>query len=595
VSARLSALGVVTLSLLATASALAQPRPPGGGGQPTRSSPTQQRNVGPRSGQTSGDDQGGDDEDQRLQVLQRTEPQAQVPADPNEVTPELKVRIGSDHDGSPASPTGTVTKSYFPYYQESKGDYRLRLLPPFYLEHTRGISTGKEQGYGIPVGEDTESLYGMIYYRRRSPNVDADVLFPLAWRVRDRENNTFVLGPFAHREAPNEHDNWLAPVVFQGSRKDGGYFHTPLLLTTSHWGAEGAFTMVGPYFRDRTGTDVDWGIAPLFFRGDNGNVDGARNTYTVIPPLLFYNKEKELEETRTTIIGPVISRSTPKRGVFDVAPFFFHIWGKPETGGVRESHTTLFPLFHHGTSPDQNLFVVPGYLRRTTPSVDTMLTPLYSHSTTRNGATSLTAIGPLAPLYWSFADKDTGYRWTAFWPLFYNENGPEGFGYWNPLFAHFEKFGRSRTTWIAPTTVISSDVNGWEVDVHPITYLGRDKDSTHTVLAPVFWDFASPRGRTTITFPVYWRFADSSDGSVTQVALNTLYREKRVAGGIDWQFHLLPVFSIGDSPDGHWWNLLFGLAGYDRSGSYARIKAFWIPITVDSPSTPAPKQEARGY
>jgi hypothetical protein len=344
--------------------------------------------------------------------------------------------------------------------------------------------------------------------------------------------------------------------------------------------------MVGPYFRDRTGTDLDWGVAPLFFRGDNGNVDGDRKTYTLIPPLLFYNRDKEIEESRLTVVGPVISKSTPKRGIFDVAPLFFHIWGKPETGGVKESHTTLFPLFHYGTSPDQDLFVVPGYLRRTTPTVDTLMTPLYTHSTTRNGSTSLTALGPIAPLYWSYTDKDIGFRWWALWPLFYNHNGPSGFGYWNPLFGYFEEYGRSRTTWVFPSLVVENDVDGWEVDLHPITYVGRSKNSAHSVLAPVFWDFASDKGRSTVVFPFYWRFADTTDGSVTQVSLNTLYREKRVAGGVDWQFHLLPVVSFGDTPEGSWWNLLFGLAGYTRQGSYARVRAFWIPIQVAGPSDP---------
>jgi hypothetical protein len=563
--------------LLAPATAAAQMGPsPSKPSGPTRSGPTQQKTVGPRAG-------AGDDEDQRLQVIQRTEPQAQVPADPLEVTPELKERIGSDHDGSPPSPTGTTQRTFNGVYQETKGDYRLRLLPPFYLEHTRGLR-GAEAGYGLPTGEDTESLYGLVYYRRRSPNTDADVLFPLAWRVREKQSHLFVFGPIAHREAPDEHDNWLAPAFFQGSRKTGGYFHTPFLLTTSRWDTEGAFTLTGPYFRDRTGTDVDWGVAPLFFRGDNGNFDGARKTYTLIPPLLFFNREKELEESRLTVVGPVISRSNPKRGIFDVAPLFFHIWGKPDTGGVKESHTTLFPLFHYGTSPDQSLFVVPGYLRRTTPTVDTMITPLFTHSTTRNGATSLTALGPILPLYWNYVDKDIGFRWNAVWPLFYNHNGPAGFGYWNPLFGHFEEYGRSRTTWVAPSLVVTSDVNGWGVDLYPVAFVGREKKSSHSVLAPVLWDFASERSRSSVVFPFYWRFANTEEGSITQVSLNTLYREKRVAGGIDWQFHFLPLFSVGDTPNGHWWNLLFGLAGYDRSGSYARIKAFWIPIPVSGPS-----------
>ena len=128
--------------------------------------------------------------------------------------------------------------------------------------------------------------------------------------------------------------------------------------------------------------------------------------------------------------------------------------------------------------------------------------------------------------------------------------------------------------------MLSKDTHGFESDFLPFAFLGRKDQNTHTVLAPVFWDFATPKGRTTIGFPAYWRFADKTDNSVTQVAANTLYIQRRVPGGLDWQFHVLPVFSVGETPEGSWWNVLFGLAGYQRSGSYKRIKAFWIPITI---------------
>ena len=49
-----------------------------------------------------------------------------------------------------------------------------------------------------------------------------------------------------------------------------------------------------------------------------------------------------------TVLGPIIAWADPKRDVFDVAPVFFHIRGKPESGGVAEEHTTLLPFFHYG-------------------------------------------------------------------------------------------------------------------------------------------------------------------------------------------------------------------------------------------------------
>lgn len=562
----------------------AQPRGPGaggGGGGPTQSSPTRNKPVGPQRGGPPG--HGGDD-DQGPTPSSRPvggEPTVAPPADPLALPESLKPKIGTDYEGNPPSPEGPVQRSFFPWYEERRGDYRLRLLPPLYLEHTRGLDPAT--GNDTPK-RDKESLTALVFYQRRSPKLDADILFPLMWRVRDRENHVFALGPLAHREAPNEHDNWLAPIVFEGKRKDGGYFHSPLLLTSSHWGDKGAFTIAGPYFRDRTGSDVDWGIAPLYLHGDNGDQDGARKKYSVIPPLLYFHRERELDESALTVVGPIISQQNPKRSIFDIAPLFFSIKGRPETGGVKESHVTLFPLFHYGTSPEQTLFVLPGYLRRVTKTADTMITPLFTHATTRNGATSLTWVGPILPIYYRNTDIDIGYTSLGIFPFYYSASSPTGETFATALFARFESYNVSRTYWVFPNLTYSRDVHGWETDLHPLVYFGRDKDSSHTVFAPVFWDFASKKGRTTVGFPLYWRFADSVDGAITQIAANTLYREKRVSGGVDWQFHFLPVFSYGKSPAGSWWNLFFGLAGYDHDGPTTKVKAFWIPITISGPS-----------
>jgi hypothetical protein len=105
------------------------------------------------------------------------------------------------------------------------------------------------------------------------------------------------------------------------------------------------------------------------------------------------------------------------------------------------------------------------------------------------------------------------------------------------------------------------------------------------VLAPLFWDFANPKKRTTVAFPVYWRFADTVEDSVTQVAGNTLYMQKKVAGGTDWQFHFLPLFSYGENPRGYFWNVLFGLAGYTREGNADTMRAFWVPIPLGGSAT----------
>ncbi|HEY2511217.1 MAG TPA: hypothetical protein VGI39_10185, partial [Polyangiaceae bacterium] len=452
------------LTALLAVPSLAHAQMAGGGGgrqqsAPTQSGPTQNRNVGPRAGQAAADD----DDAPPTTVNQRAEPLTAPPADPLAIPPEIQGRIGSDAMLPPPAPAGDMHRSFFPIYEESRGDYRFRALPPLWLEYTRGLHTANPV-YGEPKQEDRQSLSALLFYQRRSPKFDADVLFPLAWHIRDDQAHAYVLGPIAHREAPGEHDNWLAPLVFEGERKDGGYFHMPLLLTSSHWSGEKAFAWTFNYFRDRRGTDVDWGFVPFAFHGDNGNLDGGRRKYTLVPPLLFFHKENELDGHEITVAGPLILEQTPKRSITDFAPLFFHIEGKPENGGAHESHTTLFPFFHYGYNEDEKLLILPGYLRRSTATVDTLLTPLYSHATTRNGATSLTAVGPVVPLFWSYRDTDLNERSTAVAPFFYTWDSPRGHDWLTPLLGRFETYGVSTTYWALPTFVVTTDTTGWEAD-----------------------------------------------------------------------------------------------------------------------------------
>ncbi len=544
-------------------------------------------------GQAEGEQKGPTPEEQEElhNAYMRSEPEVAPPADPLAIPPSQRVQIGTDWSGGPASPEGSLEhKQWFPYYEERRGDYRLRLAPPFFIEQSRGLKDPSQELYGIPKREDTEGLYGLLYYRRRSPDLDMDVVFPAFWRVRDKDANVVVFGPLVHRDAPKENDNWLAPLFFAGSRADGGYFVAPPLLTFSRWGKDSAFTLAGPYFRLRSGTDTSLGAVPFVFHGNNGNTEGNSRVYTFIPPLLFYHASHELDGSRITVVGPVISEDSPKLSVFDVAPLYFHSVGKPETGGVPEEHTTLFPFFHYGRDPDKSLFILPGYFREVTRTDDTLVSLLYSHVVGRSGATQLTAAGPIVPLYWNYTDRDLGVHAWAAAPFYYQSDSPTGHDWLTPLVGHFQTYGQSQTWWAFPTFTFSTDQHGWEDALHPIVYIGRSDQSSHTVVAPVFWDFADPKGRTTVGFPVYWRFAQGQDESVLQIAGNTLYMQKRVAGGLDWQFHLLPLFSYGENPNGYFWNVLFGLAGYTREGMSTQVRAFWVPFNsgASAPSFPSP-------
>jgi hypothetical protein len=520
-------------------------------------------------------------------VQQRQEPTAPIPTDPLAMSPEMRAQIGSDYEAHNAPAEGRIKRQYYGlYYQERRGDYRLRMIPPLWFEHTRGLLDPAHPELG--QSPDREGLYGLFYYQRRSLKKSADILFPFFWHLRDDKEYLTIVGPFVHQETPTGHDNWLAPIFFSGDHKvatggSSGYLIAPPLLTFSMWKPESAFTYSILYFRTRTGTDVDAGVAPFYFHGDNGNVDGARKTYTLIPPLIFYHSYAELDQSSFTVAGPVIASSTPYRSVLDIAPLFFHIEGKPETGGIRETHTTLVPFFHYGKTDDLKLLATPLFVYRKTHDTHTTITPFYSEATTRSGAAKLELAGPVLPLYVSYKDKDVDQHTWALLPLLYRSTSHTRNDILTPLFGKFENIGVSRTYWAFPTITASFDEHGYETDIHPIVYVGRNDQSRHTVVAPVYWDFSDPDKRLTVGFPLYWRFADHKDDSVVEVAGNMLYTQKRTAEGLNWSFHFLPFFSYGESPSGYFWNVLLGLVGFEKTAQAKYLKALYFPIKVAGP------------
>jgi hypothetical protein len=491
-----------------------------------------------------------------------TEPS--LPVDPLEVSPEVKKHIGTDAEREIDRGRAPKTERLLipPYYQEKSGQYSFKTVFPVWLERKQP--------------NDRASLFGILYFNRRSTKHDADVLFPLVWKMRDDDAYTTVVGPFVHREAPKEHDNWVAPLFFSGSREKSGYFHIPPLLTFTAHDNEGGFNLVGPYYCFWKGgsscspshaEDIDYGFAPLFFAGKS-----PRARYEIAVPFLHYFRYNEVNDSSINIWGPLIFSHSKQTDAFNVFPLYWHSWGK------NENHLTVFPFFHTGYEGNSRLFINPLFLTATGENGEsTFATWVYARY---RGRTSLDMV---TPLYWHWEDPDISRSNTLVFPFYYRSTSPRNddiavF----PLFGHFKRHGLSETTWVTPLVQHTHDIQGWQTNIHPIVYIGRTYESTHTVIAPFFWDFASPHSRTTVGFPFYWRFAD--EATVSLLAGNTFYHQRKVSGGLDWEVHIFPAFSYGETPDGHWWNVLFGLAGYTRRGSMTQARALWIPMTLTDPA-----------
>jgi hypothetical protein len=491
-----------------------------------------------------------------------------LPAKPLEVPSAAKRTIGSDAalDEPELGRGAHTTRHYYGlWYDEQSDKYGFRTLFPLWMERTQPSASD-------PKTRDRASLFGGLYYNRRSAARADDILFPVFWNLSGPKDRTTIVGPFVNRSAPGESDNWFAPLYFTGTRPHGGYTVIPPLLTYLHSGKGGGFNLIGPAFCSwttgetcdtRTATNIDLGVVPFYFHGQS-----ETSSYDLVPPFLHYHGENERDLSSLDIWALYFRKHTEKRDALHVFPLYYSLWG------ANERHTTLLPFFHYGWKGESSLFVNPLYLlAKGEKGESTFITWLYARHRGR------TMLDMITPLYWHLRDPDIGLDTQLLFPFLYSRTSPrESNQVFFPFWAHFERYGISESTWVTPLFQHTHDLRGWSTNIHPLFYLGRDGADTHTVLAPIFFDFASPSSRTTIGFPVYWRFSDES--TVSQLVGNTYYHEKHVTHGTDWEVHVFPAFSYGQTPNGHWWNILYGLAGYTRRGSLTQIRTLWIPITT---------------
>jgi hypothetical protein len=534
---------------------------PGQGGGSSKKAPAKPPDGMPETHAASG----GDDS------LEAPGNEPTIPSDPLAIKKSSYARIGSDlsPELEERGQNGRFDRKFYgPYYSERSGDYTFKLAFPVWAERTQPSRNDK-------LKLDRASLFGGLYYNRRSAERADDVLFPVVWNLRDLEHKTrtTVIGPLVNRVTPEGHDNWLAPLYFTGKRKDGGgYTLIPPLLTYTQTDGRSGLNLVGPLFCSwkgssscdaRTAEDIDLGVAPLYFYGQN-----AERKYEIIPPLLHYYRYNDRDLSWFNVWGPYYREHTQKREMFHLLPLYYSIWGK------NERHTTVFPFFHYGHKDNEFLLANPLFLlARGEKNESTFATWGYARYRGR------TELDMITPLYWAFRDPDIGLDQKLLFPFFYKRTSPrESSWAFFPFYGKFERFGISKSTWITPFFQHSTDLRGWSTNIHPLVYLGRDGQATHTVLAPFFWDFAEPKQRATVAFPFYWRFSDRK--SVSQLVGNVYYREEIKSTGSEWEVHIFPAFSYGETPRGHWWNILYGLAGYTREGATTKMRTMWIPITL---------------
>lgn len=527
-----------------------------------------------------------DDQDEPVEPEDADEPAGSPVIDEREVPAE----DGDDDDEAAEQPPPGGTTTFLAPTPEPEGpdDHEL-IIPPLYLSRAGDVRTTAVFPFFYQRSEPEDyQLVAGLYYQRRAVDVNADVVFPFFWSFRTVDSLTLSIPPFYWNDDADGYDFGLAPLVFNGRSDDSVYTVIPPLLTAAWADEDEAYTFAGPFWRVRDGYDVDWGLFPLLW------VSESELSSSIIAPPLFFRFVDQVDRSALTVVPPFYHRITPDSTDWGLAPLLHH--SHDEEGF---SWTVPPLLFHYSEDGDDSRLVTPLFAYFDVEQETTLITPLYQN---HRGDTELDAV---FPIFWTWRDPRQHSMGLLIPPLLYHSESPAEntnvvfpfFGRWHeeglyttwatPLAAHYDSHeDDSAGTWIFPNIQFSHTPTSNTFNFHPLVYSTSAATHRHLVLAPIYWDFEDYEDddRITIGFPLLWRVREGSD--VWQLAGNTWYRHYREGGVPGWEFHFFPLFSYGEPrPGDHWWNILFGLVGYEREGDYAHVKAFYIPFEVDGPAS----------
>jgi len=443
----------------------------------------------------------------------------------------------------------------FHHARSADGSTRRFLSPLFFYERDR--AAGRRQWAWLAP----------LYYQRRDPRLDVDVMPPLfaRWVDRERKTRTLVIGgPAVSHESEALRVRTLFPLLWDVTDHQRDRRTTALIpLFYRRRVADGSsVTVVGPAFHHRGPGGWSAGLVPLFFAGRDGEArhrvvfpifwqllsperritvagpaiwyrrgedslrallplalfgQRAGSRFVTLPPLLFHHQRDLDSGARFTLAGPLSLARRSDAVAWSLWPLLHYRRRNGPDG--RRASLTLVPLFHFQREPGASALHTPlgGYARDEQRTV-AVVGPLY----VRRGADRVSAA--LIPLAWAGWERGGFGRshHLALLPLFYSARGPGRRALYTPLFGFHHRAEPRRSTWYAgpfirhrseartltallPLVLHSRDHLRGRTTLLAGPYFGRwsAEQSTH-VLAPLLWHRRRQEGSTTLALPLLW-------------------------------------------------------------------------------------------
>jgi hypothetical protein len=307
------------------------------------------------------------------------------------------------------SPAGTAT-GVVPLFIQARNQHRSYLATLLFVDH-HNFDEGTHHFFAPLVfhssSADRHQTVGFpLWYSGHNKERGYDVLFPLYWHFeRPKDNKSLSLaGPFLWARSGEWYTRGIMPVVWYSRDGKGSGSDAFLPLFYERHSPTSQLLLTLP-FGFRTAPDHKWFyVLPFFYK------DGWDKSFWTVFPLVFRHEDK-VTDTRTTVIPPLLfyNRNGPGRSLTGALLLFWR------QRSITSSTTLGLPLFYdvHSYHDSRLTMFLPLFLRYRNELTDNRyFVTLISYF--RSSPTDGTSI--IFPLVWDFRGAER--RTTFVFPFY---------------------------------------------------------------------------------------------------------------------------------------------------------------------------------
>ena len=471
--------------------------------------------------------------------------------------------------------SGQRTRMFGPYLMVDGPGVTTRVLFPLYARYQEPGDTGT---YVFP-----------LYFGRRSADgYRLDSFLPFFWSSHDQDHRTLAVGPWfrTQNDQQHSHASGLVPLFVSADSPKRHLLVTPLFVYHRNYETQTSHVLSPLYYQASRPDGSIRSLFPLWWQGHQGS-----KSYAMLMPL-YWHFANSAEQSSFTLAGPLFWSRRGSETTRGLLPLFWYSRDRANQTGsdalmplFYESHSRLSQtfataVFGFGKAPDRLWWYAGNFVWR-----DNLKTrfctffPLWFSYRDKVSETTTRVIPPL--IYYAHFNPERSLS-TLLLLFWHRSNITSSLTMGLPLYYDVHAYHQSRVTTFLPLFLhYRNEVSDQTYTMVPLFYRRSGPNDSSTVAFPLYWRFWSQERSTTVVFPFYFGVRRPTwEGTFIFPSIWWSRGLGSEAGTSHFWF--VPFWeSQVKRPGDYMWEALLGVLGWERIGRNRYLKVLFIPFELE--------------